>query len=235
MKKITLILALIGITFGVQAQHDHNGHSTDKPATHGMLIFGKEAIYASHLPMFRTPHNYQIILELELTPADKKKFVADQNQNPNFATYTIEPEKFVLPDMVNMPKPFKVKVYRGHFERGGTLILKDITVSIKGIVFNEKFAPEKAKSVATNFILFGTPKEQFMVHQITNKPDFEQIIQVSSTVNFGTEKCALITAQKTENSPIGVSTNDMEMDNKGIKLTVTLLKQLYLEFDDLKN
>ncbi len=200
-----------------------------------MLIFGKEKIYASHLPLFRSPHNYQIILELELDKTSKQKFVADQKQNLDVATYSLEPEKFVLPEMLVNPKPFKINLYRGHFERGGTQILKGITVTVKQIIFNEKFAPEKARLTVNNFILFGSVNEKFIAHQITAKPDFEQIIQVKSAFVFGTEKYALITVNNAENSPLGVSGNEMEVFHKNTKLTVGLLKQIYLEFDDLKN
>jgi hypothetical protein len=234
MKKILLLSALIFVLLSTfaNAQHDHDA---DKPAVHGMLIFGKEKIYASHLPLFRSPHNYQIILELELDKTSKQKFVADQKQNLDVATYSLEPEKFVLPEMLVNPKPFKINVYRGHFERGGTQILKGITVTVKQVIFNEKFAPEKVRLTVNNFILFGSVNEKFIAHQITAKPDFEQIIQVKSAFVFGTEKYALIKVNNAENSPLGVSGNEMEVFHKNTKLTVGLLKQIYLEFNDLKN
>ncbi len=234
MKKILLLSALIFVLLSTfaNAQHDHDA---DKPAVHGMLIFGKEKIYASHLPLFRSPHNYQIILELELDKTSKQKFVADQKQNLDVATYSLEPEKFVLSEMLVNPKPFKINLHRGHFERGGTQILKGITVTVKQVIFNEKFAPEKARLTVNNFILFGSVNEKFIAHQITAKPDFEQIIQVKSAFVFGTEKYALITVNNAENSPLGVSGNEMEVFHKNTKLTIGLLKQIYLEFDDLKN
>lgn len=232
MKSILAII-LFGITFQINAQHENHKMSTDKPSTHGMLLFGSEKIYVSHLPMFRSPHHYQIILELELSKSDKQKYVSDKNKNPNYTTYTIEPEKFVLPDMINNPKPFKVNLYRGHFERGGIEILKNITVKIVQIISFKKFNPEEMKSKTTNFILFGNEKEQFLAHEITNKPDFEQIIEVKTNMSLflNNEKSKIITLNITENSPIGVSSNEVVVNEKPI----FLLKQLYLEFDDLKN
>jgi hypothetical protein len=218
------------------AQEHHEIQSQDKPSTHGMLIFGTEKTYASHLPMFHAPHNYQIILELELDPATKKLFIADQEKNPEYTTYTIEPEKFVLPEMMQNPKSFKANLYRGHFERGGIKIAADIHVTIKKIIYYTKFKTDEARAVKTNFIVFGNPKEQFIAHQITNKPDFDQIIQVKTTTNFMFEnkKYELATLNKTENSPLGVSGNQIEADYNSNSTTLTLLKQLYLEFDDLK-
>lgn len=66
--------------------------------------------------MFHSQHDYQIILELELSKSDKQEYVLDKKKNPNYTTYILEQEKFILPDMVNNPKPFKIKLYRGHFE-----------------------------------------------------------------------------------------------------------------------
>ena len=57
---------LFSATFKLTAQQGHHISATDKTSVHGMLIFGKEKIYASHLPLFHPPHDYQIILELEL-------------------------------------------------------------------------------------------------------------------------------------------------------------------------
>lgn len=211
------------------AQHGHKAVIPDKPSTHGMLIFGKEKIYASHLPLFHSPHNYQIILELELTVADKKKFIGDQQQHPEFTTWTIEPEKFILPDMIAKPLPFKVNLYRGHFERGGTAILKQITVNIKQVIYFKKFDTDSVKDSAVSYILFGNNKEQFAVHHISNKPDFEQIIQVRTGVPA--DKFELHIFNQQNNLPVGISGNTTETESKR---KIILLKQLYLEFDDLK-
>ena len=86
-----------------------------------------------------------------------------------------------------------------------------------------------AKQAEANFIVFGNSKEQFAIHQITNKPDFEQILQVKTklikleTVSFSTN-----------NNPVGVSSNSITVKMNGKDADIVLLKQLYLEFDDLK-
>jgi hypothetical protein len=228
-----IILFLYSITY---AQEHHKVVTQDKLSTHGMLIFGKEKIYASHLPMFHSPHDYQIILELELDKETRKFFVTDQEKNPEYNTYTIEPEKFVLPDMIHNPKPFKANLYRGHFERGGKKIVSDINVTIRTVIYYDKFNVNKTKSTTNTFILFGNEKEKFIAHQITNKPDFDQIIQVKTDVKplLNNKNQDQIIVNKIENYPIGVGGNDIEVTNNSNSFTITLLKQLYLEFDDLK-
>jgi hypothetical protein len=228
-----IILSLFSMTY---AQEHHKVMTQDKPSTHGMLIFGKEKIYASHLPMFHSPHDYQIILELELDPNTMKLFVTDQDKNPEYTTFTIEPEKFILPEMIQKVKTFKASLYRGHFERGGAKIATDINVYIKKVIYFSKFNQEEPRAVNTNFIVFGNSKEQFIAHQISNKPDFDQIIQVKTDVNSlsNNKNQDQIIVNKIENYPIGVGGNDIEVTNNLNSLTITLLKQLYLEFDDLK-
>jgi hypothetical protein len=234
MRFISFILIFIFSFANAQEHHENSSH--DKPSTHGMLVFGKEKIYASHLPMFHSPHNYQIILELEFDKDIQNLFVTDQEKNPEYTTYTIEPEQFILPDMIHNPKPFKANLYRGHFERGSTKIASDIIVTIKNVIYYDKFNANKERATANTFILFGNEKESFIAHRITNKPDFDQIIQVktAATPLLENKKYEQIIVNKTENSPIGVSGNDIEVTDNSNPYTITLLKQLYLEFDDLK-
>jgi hypothetical protein len=211
--------------------------SIDKASTHGMLIFGAEKIYASHLPLFHAPHNYQIILELELDDKTKQQFITDQQQHPEFTAYTIEPERFVLPDKINNKGSFKARLYRGHFERGGTKIADSAFIKIAAVIYFTKFNSAEARSATTDFILFGNSKEQFAVHRITNKPDFEQIIRAKTKqeLQTGNRLFAMMTFNKTGNSPVGISGNVIETGNAGNNQNIVLLKQLYLEFDDLKD
>ena len=46
-------------------------HSVDQVAVHGMLLFGENTVYLSHLPLFgtTTPHRYQVVLEVTLAKA----------------------------------------------------------------------------------------------------------------------------------------------------------------------
>jgi hypothetical protein len=210
------------------AQH-HQSNSADKISTHGMLIFGKEKFYASHLPLFHPPHHYQIILELEIDKTSRQKFITDQQLHPESVTYTIEPEKFILPEKINSKGNFKAKLYRGHFERGGIKIADDVRIKITQVIYFKMLGTATAKDTNTDFILFGNSKEQFAVHHISNKPDFEQIIQVKTTPIAG--DYLLLSFKKDSNSPVGVSGNAIETADKR---KIILLKQLYIEFEDLK-
>jgi hypothetical protein len=122
----------------------HNHHDMHHPtesaatpsegaATHGMLLFGEQTAYLSHLPMFGPPHNFQAILEVRLLSEDGVDLLPaiqdDRRAHPQFKMYSFVPTRdFVLTDLVTFmldehehPQhpvldSFPGKVYRGHFE-----------------------------------------------------------------------------------------------------------------------
>jgi hypothetical protein len=218
-------ILLLCLNNSTQAQHD-----ADKPAIHGMMIFGTEKIYASHLPMFHAPHHYQVILEIIVTDKVKSAFIEDQRLHPEYTTYTIAPERFVLPEMLENPRRFKSIIYRGHFERGGVPISDSIEVDIKHIIYSKRIDHQKP-SKESKYILFGNDAEQFVVHALSAPPDFDQIIYVRcKSYQNPTE----IIMDKNRNATVGVSGNMISASSKDGDVSLEFLKQLYLEFDDLK-
>jgi hypothetical protein len=226
-----LLPVLCAFAIDIKAQHGHSSMAPDKPSVHGMLIFGTQTIYASHLPLFHAPHNYQVILELELDKAAKEKFIKDQQLHPEFTTYTFEPERFILPDKINSKGSFKANLFRGHFERGGVKIADSISIKIAAVIFFKQFDPAESRRANAVYLLFGNGKEQFAVHQISNKPDFEQIIQVKAAGLSNKPEPVIFSAI---NNPVGVSSNTISVKISGKERQLILLKQLYLEFDDLR-
>jgi hypothetical protein len=119
--------------------HEH-GHE-EKPAFHGMVLFGEQTAYLSHLPMFMSPHYYQAIFEVTLAKEGSDPlaaYVQDRKENPEPGMYGFEPiidledrdpltDPFVLAELVTPADPrdplspplrssFKGNIYRGHFE-----------------------------------------------------------------------------------------------------------------------
>src|SRR3954467_9380388 len=133
-KRIVLALAFLAVASGAQAH--------EMPATHGMLVFGQKQVYLSHLPMFHSPHDYQVIVAAEISPAAKAAYLDDQSLHPEVTVYTLVPEDFLLPEMIRHPKPFHADLYRGHFERGGTVIARQIEVRITQVVHFHQFDPQ---------------------------------------------------------------------------------------------
>lgn len=168
-------------------------HSADRPATHNMLVVGEETVYLSHLPMFQEeggppmPHRYQVILEV--TFANQEGYVKDRREQQTTKIYTLNPERFVLPELVSSDpqhKPlhsFKAKeIFRGHLERNDRVsILQDVEVIVRRVSHFREFDPKAQKSPQLEYLLFGNGQELFLAHLITAPPDFDQILAVKVT------------------------------------------------------
>jgi hypothetical protein len=163
-------------------------HAADHPATHNMLVVGEKAVYLSHLPMFQEegeppmPHRYQVILEVTL--AKQEDYVKDRRGHPATTIYTLNPEKFVLPELVSTDpqrapiRSFKAKrIFRGHLERENSVpILQDVEVSVKRVIRFREFDRKAKKQPQLEYLLFGKGQELFLAHQIAAPPDFDQIL-----------------------------------------------------------
>jgi hypothetical protein len=167
--------------------------AADPPATHNMLVVGEETVYLSHLPMFQEkgeppmPHRYQAILEV--TFAKQEGYVKDRREHRTTKIYTLNPESFVLPELVSSDpqhKPlrsFKAKaIFRGHLERKDRVpILQNAEVSVKRVTHFREFDPKAKKSPQLEYLLFGKGQELFLAHLITAPPDFDQMLAVKVT------------------------------------------------------
>ncbi len=81
--------------------------------THNMMMVGERAVFLFHLPMFdpldsarteyATEHRYQVILEVGLEKGGRdvtRLYTDDRRSDPGERMYTVEPEEFVLPEML---------------------------------------------------------------------------------------------------------------------------------------
>lgn len=178
----------------------HDADTEDEPAGHGMAMIGQKTVFLSHLPMFGSPHDYQVILEAGLarTGADPQQVYFDDRQNnPNERLYTFSPNPFVLTRILpidgNPPKEttFVGSVFRRHFERPQpppTKIASGVTVNVKNVIHGRKFTPDAPPLENLEYILFGRGDEIFLAHLITRPPDFDQLIQVTLDQSLSDEE-----------------------------------------------
>lgn len=155
--------------------------AADAPATHGMLLFGQNQTYASHLPMFHKPHDYQLIMKIKLSTnprassmplIDYKK--AKQNGEKIF---TLVPQKMDLTKLINGEKKFfYANIYQGHFEKGGNN-LGWVKVEIEKIIFSQKLDPNAKPS--SKFLAFGEKGEYYGAHIIGGKPNYDSIFSIT--------------------------------------------------------
>lgn len=229
-----LILCL-SILIGTAAMAAHDGHvMADRPANHGMAVLGHHKVYVSHLPMFHSPHDYQVIAEVEFDALAKS--IYDGGATSDSDLFTLAPdEDFVLPERVQAGKSFPATLFKGHFERGGTVLASGVQVKIKKVLYFKKFQAGELKPDQAQYLYFGNELEQFLAHIITAKPDFDQIIGVQATSALPPTDSFLLTLPGNKNDEplkvpatvVGVS----HQDNQEINLQ--LLSNIYLESGDL--
>jgi hypothetical protein len=158
---------------------------------HGQLLFGEETVYLSHLPMFMFdaashPHNFQVILEVALSGegGDPQAAYVEDRRRSGSLLYTLAPESFSMTDLVSTDparpplRAFRGTIVRGHFERGGTPILRDVQVEVRRVVYFRQFDPDADALPALEYLLFGGEGERFVAHVITQPPDFDQVLSV---------------------------------------------------------
>jgi len=207
--------------------------AADKPSTHGMLVFGKaNTVYVSHLPMFHSPHDYQLIAQLSLPNVALNAYRKSLAEHPEETIYTLVPEVMVLPEMVASGKPFRADLVRGHFERGGTEIVSQVAVRFAKIVHFRKFDPKAQQPAKASYLYFGSREDSFLAHFITAKPDFDQVIELKGS---GPDLAWKIEKDAPNTKPLEMGEHTFLLNEKGDVMKKTLTTSLYTEFGDLSH
>jgi hypothetical protein len=175
--------------------HDHHGHG-ETFAVHGMLLLvGDARLYFSHLPMFSMPpHRFQVLVEIAFDDQVQEALRAD-SKTTDTDMYTFAPLPFPLIELDPANGgPARTSlvgtIFHGHFERGGNPIAEDVTAQIRRIAHYRPLDPEARhddKGELT-YLCFGNAGELFLAHQITARPDFDQVLRarmVPGTVRHG--------------------------------------------------
>lgn len=175
--------------------HHHSDGGESTTGIHGMLVFGDRissprladsanVLYFSHLPMFGTPHNFQVILEVGL---DARGMEELENDIPvgSGGIYTFEPEVFPIAELdPGGDGPARTTIvgnlFRGHFERHGTPIAEGVTARIHNVVhFNEfDIDAQPPDDQELTYLCFGRPGRIYLAHEITAAPNFDQVLAV---------------------------------------------------------
>jgi hypothetical protein len=158
-----------------------------------MVVVGTKTMFFSHLPMFMSPHDYQVILEGTLSQSGtdpQRIYREDRARHPAGTVYTFNPVAFVLPDLAPPApkrKQFRGDLFRGHFESPPefpaepSLIASGVTVEVTNVVYFQKLMPNTPRPNTLEYLLFGTSEEIFVAHLITGPPDFDQIVSARVT------------------------------------------------------
>ena len=179
---------------------DHHAHSeghaggsgqTEGTGLHGMLVVGRDTAFFYHLPMFMSPHDYQVILEGTLSQpgSDPQRiYREDRKGHPETRVYTFAPVPYLLPDLFPpAPKRREIQgdLFRGHFERPPEYPEKPfkigtgVDVTIANVVFVKKLLPVSSPPDHLEYVLFGKGRELFLAHRISRRGDFDQVVSVA--------------------------------------------------------
>jgi hypothetical protein len=177
MMRVTLVLiAACGSHTPAPVAHAHG--------VHGMVVFGRDHFFASHLPLYRAPHDWQVILEVAPDPAVAAKWRAELGDAP---LVTFQPEPFDLirlaPDATDPLRDISGTVYRGHFERGGAA-WQAVRLHVERVLLFRKVDPHAA-TAKTDYFAFGDGTESYVVHAIGARPDVDEIYATTSVPPAG--------------------------------------------------
>ena len=236
---LTLVLAAVSAqtpATATQPASAQNSPSQMAVGLHGMAVFGgAEGLFASHLPMFHTPHDSQVIIRFHLADAQ-----LDQSLRATLAQqaklWTLAPEKFDLlrlsPKHATPLKQFSASFFDGHFERGGAEKFTNAQVVVDEVLFFKHLSAEKQQSHLAQYHVLGKGKERFLFKEIDQRPDYDHIValrlknstSLPSTISFKqtTQKLQMPSAAEW---------------NRALHVQATNIKQrqdIYFETEDLQ-
>lgn len=200
MKKLTRSFILVVIWLGAvsSSQVYSNNHDLHKKHTrvgfHGMvLVTDGQHLFASHLPLYQTPHDYQLVYEVKST--HQKQLVEHLTQiNNSISTHgaknmiTLLPARFDLNTLIE-GQTFEIETefYLGHFERGGKKWLKDKDFKFVRQIYKRPLA-NLPKTIGSNVrkwhVLHTCPNnQQLLIHLIQAAPSFDAIVSGSQCLD----------------------------------------------------
>ncbi|MEV6279879.1 hypothetical protein [Nocardia sp. NPDC051832] len=151
--------------------------------THAMLVFGTGIdCYFSNLPKFSAPHNFQVILAVELDERGKRALGADRRTGYD-GLHTFVPGEFAMteldPRRDSPRKELRGTLFRGHVHRGGEPVLGDVVARVTRVVYFEELGhgARRAHERLTH-LCFGRAGRLYLAHRICRRPSFDQIVAV---------------------------------------------------------
>ncbi|TMP37855.1 hypothetical protein CWB96_21790 [Pseudoalteromonas citrea] len=164
---------LISVSSKVLADpKSHKSHQThQRYGSHGMVLFtdDQENIYASHLPLYATPHDYQIIYQMVVP--NKQRVLAELRQG----MVTLLPSKFDLNQLVTK-EVFTISAYfyAGHFERGG-MQFDETNIEFHKAILVEPITHNYQSLYQVFYKAKLNDHTDLVVHKIQRPPSFDAI------------------------------------------------------------
>jgi hypothetical protein len=233
VRKLSVLLSVFTLftLTGVTTFADEHHHS-DMAAVHGMAVLGSEKLYLSHFAMAHSPHDYQVLLEVEFDAPAKSLYLSSLKASKE-TVYTLVPEAFDLPDMLANPRQFQAQLFVGDNMQ---IVADKVSVRITRVLFSRKFEVNDPDFRAPLYILFGSETEQFMVHFIGARPNFEQIFlvkvldaQLLSKLSSGLTTAYIAVENGDADNPVRkLGPTACTWIDENSKIQIDILAQIYL-------
>lgn len=171
-------------TFALAALLPALVHAETAMGGHGMAVFGgREGLYASHLPMFHTPHDSQVLLRFHLADAAADKALRETlAREPKL--WTFDPAAFDLlrftPGHAKPLRDFKARFFEGHFERGGKPQAAEQRVVVDEVLLFRRLSAAEREAPNGRYRLIGKGSEWFAFKTIDRRPDFDHIVRLDA-------------------------------------------------------
>jgi len=201
----------------VSNAHEHK-EKHQRMGSHGMVLFTDGTnLYANHLPLYRKPHDYQLIYQV------------NTNQNQNIIDYlqghatklsdhyltqmvTILPAPFDLNRLVNQQSlVIAATVFKGHFERGGKSWLNGIKFEFEKMLVNKKITlvESSGKAKAQQWLVreLALKTDKLFIHLINEKPSFDAIILGKNCADTASTNTMLVEQTSDEKSSLLLTTS----------------------------
>jgi hypothetical protein len=178
---------------GQDMNHDHMpADSGGGLGVHGMLLVGDSPSYLSHLPMFMSPHNYQVLLKATLEDEVTRRLRDLRAQLGPDTLVTVKPEVFAIEDLVPVAEDghslteFRADVVAGHFEHGGEVVAARTAIHVDEVLYFHELGLEgggdpDGEVAELGYLLFGDADDElFMAHRIGHRPNFDQVLRITA-------------------------------------------------------
>jgi len=188
LNRLIAVIFLIGCSNHVYAKESHTEHQLME--SHGMVLIQELGVglFASHLPLYVAPHNYQIIYKVDVSDDQQLKKMF------NIGMVTALPKNFNLSKLI-IGESFVIetKFYQGHFERGGKLAFTG-TMTFTKQLLAKKVVADNRTNQATFYSVAVSNNKILLVHKIHKAPSFDapsfdalafvELTESTNNVNF---------------------------------------------------
>lgn len=146
---------------------------------HGMVLFGgREGLHGSHMPMFHSPHDLQVVVRLRAADAHLDQMLR-QALSASSGLWSIAPERFDLnraePGHADPLRQFRADVFEGHFERGGVRRKESVAFDVDQVLLFNRLDPAARSAGQRVFQVIGAGRAHFLVKRLDQRPDVDLI------------------------------------------------------------